>query len=216
MNRNRLFIASCIALVTTSMFFSIRGDAADALAADFQLDKEQLGFIFQPAFYGFTLSILIGGSLVDLFGMRRLLTMSGIFYILAILAIVFVPFPDGPIGSIFGNPITLTLWFAMLALGVAQGLVEGVINPLCSTLYPEEKTHRMNVLHAWWPGGLIVGGLLAYLVTVVMGLGRVSQRGNSNAWLAHQVDDHPGRCARIPAPDSGGRSSRPASGSLPV
>ena len=171
MNRNRLFIASCIALVTTSMFFSIRGDAADALAADFQLDKEQLGFIFQPAFYGFTLSILIGGSLVDLFGMRRLLTMSGIFYILAILAIVFVPFPDGPIGSIFGNPITLTLWFAMLALGVAQGLVEGVINPLCSTLYPEEKTHRMNVLHAWWPGGLIVGGLLAYLVTVVMGLG---------------------------------------------
>lgn len=171
MNRNRLFLASCIALVTTSMFFSIRGDAADALATDFQLNKEQLGFIFQPAFYGFTLSILIGGSLVDLFGMRRLLTISGVFYIFAILAIVLVPFPDSAVTSIFGNPITLTLWAAMLTLGLAQGLVEGVINPLCSTLYPEDKTHRMNVLHAWWPGGLIIGGLLAYFISLGMGLG---------------------------------------------
>ena len=171
MNRNRLFVASCVALVTTSMFFSIRGDAADALSNDFQLTKEQLGFIFQPAFYGFTISIFIGGSLVDLFGMRRLLTISGLFYIFGILAIVLVPFPGSPVASIFGNPITLTLWVAMLALGLAQGLVEGVINPLCSTLYPEDKTHRMNVLHAWWPGGLIVGGLLAYFISVAMGLG---------------------------------------------
>ncbi len=171
MNRNRLFVASCIALVTTSMFFSIRGDAADALGNDFQLTNEQVGLIFQPAFYGFTLSILIGGSLVDLFGMRRLLTISGLFYIFGILAIVLVPLPEAPIASVFGNPVTLTVWSAMLALGLAQGLVEGVINPLCSTLYPEDKTHRMNVLHAWWPGGLIVGGLLAFFITQAMGLG---------------------------------------------
>jgi MFS family permease len=48
--------------------------------------------------------------------------------------------------------------------------VEGVINPLCATLYPGEKTHRLNVLHAWWPGGLIIGGLLAYSITKAMGL----------------------------------------------
>ena len=39
-----------------------------------------------------------------------------------------------------------------------------MINPLAATLYPEEKTHRLNVLHAWWPGGLIIGGLLAVLM----------------------------------------------------
>lgn len=170
MNRNRLFVASCVALVTTSMVFSIRGDVLDALGADFQLNKEQLGQLLSPAFWGFTLSILIGGSLVDLFGMRRLLTISGTFYIAAILAIVLAPFPDEPVASLFTNPITLMLYGAMLTLGLAQGLVEGVINPLCSTLFPEDKTHRMNILHAWWPGGLIVGGLLAYLVTKAMGL----------------------------------------------
>ena len=183
MNRNRLFIASCVALVTTSMVFSIRGDVLDALGNDFQLNKEQLGQLLSPAFLGFTLSILIGGSLVDLFGMRRLLTISGLFYVAAILAIVVAPFPDGPISSIFGNPITILLWFAMLTLGLAQGLVEGVINPLCSTLYPEDKTHRMNVLHAWWPGGLIVGGLLAYVITKIMGLdGSVSEATATLGW----------------------------------
>ena len=64
-HKGRLFAASCVAIVTTSMVFSIRGDIIDALAADFRLTKEQVGLILSPAFWGFTLSILIGGSLVD-------------------------------------------------------------------------------------------------------------------------------------------------------
>lgn len=170
MNRNRLFLASCVALVTTSMVFSIRGDVLDALGSDFKIDKQQIGFLLSPAFLGFTVSILIGGSLVDLFGMRRLLSISGWFYVLAILTIVFAPFPDAPVESMVSSPIMILLWCAMLTLGLAQGLVEGVINPLCSALYPDEKVHRMNVLHAWWPGGLIVGGLLAFFITKAMGL----------------------------------------------
>jgi hypothetical protein len=35
-----------------------------------------------------------------------------------------------------------------------------VINPLTATLYPDDKTHKLNSLHAWWPGGLIAGGLV--------------------------------------------------------
>jgi len=62
----------------------------------------------------------------------------------------------------------------MLLLGLSQGLVEGVINPLCATLYPSEKTHRMNVLHAWWPGGIIIGGLLAFAITKMMALDAAS------------------------------------------
>ncbi len=170
MNRNRLFLASCVALVTTSMVFSIRGDVLDALGSDFKIDKQQIGFLLSPAFLGFTVSILIGGSLVDLFGMRRLLSISGWFYVLAILTIVFAPFPDAPVESMVSSPIMILLWCAMLTLGLAQGLVEGVINPLCSALFPDEKVHRMNVLHAWWPGGLIVGGLLAFFITKGMGL----------------------------------------------
>ena len=168
MNTKKLFIASCVALVTTSMVFSIRGDILDSLGADFHLTKEQIGLILSPAFWGFTLSIFIGGSLVDLIGMRRLLLTSAAFYILAVLAIIFAPKPTGPIG--FTDTPFLILYGAMLTLGLAQGLVEGVINPLVATMYPNDKTHRMNLLHAWWPGGLIVGGLASYGLTKVMGL----------------------------------------------
>lgn len=161
MHPRRLFAASCIALITTSMVFSIRGDILDSLGADFRLTKEQLGLILGPAFWGFTLSILIGGSLVDFFGMRRLLLLSAAGYLFAPLAIIFAPRHQGSFGLLYG---------AMLVLGLSQGLVEGVINPLCATMFPNEKTRRMNILHAWWPGGLIIGGLASYAITKVLGL----------------------------------------------
>jgi MFS family permease len=50
-------------------------------------------------------------------------------------------------------------------MGLSQGLVEGVINPLIATIYADEKTRKLNMLHAWWPGGLVIGGLLAALLT---------------------------------------------------
>jgi MFS family permease len=58
----------------------------------------------------------------------------------------------------------------MLLLGLSQGLVEGAINPLVATIYSDDKTHRLNVLHAWWPGGLIIGGLLASALTQLLAL----------------------------------------------
>ena len=170
MHPRRLFVASCVALVTTSMVFSVRGDILDALGADFHLTKQQTGVALMPAFWGFTLSIFIGGSLVDYFGMRKLLLLSSAGYIAAVLAIVFAPMPAGAIDPYYSDPGFLILYAAMLTLGLSQGLVEGVINPLCATLYPDDKTHRMNVLHAWWPGGLIIGGLLAYGITKLMAL----------------------------------------------
>ncbi len=170
MNPRRLFTASCVALVTTSMVFSIRGDILDALGADFHLTKEQTGLVLSPAFWGFTLSILIGGSLVDFLGMRRLLLLSGGGYLAAVTAILLAPRPPAAVQPYYSDPGFLMLYGAMLLLGLSQGLVEGVINPLCATLYPDRNTHHLAVLHAWWPGGLIIGGLAAYGLTKAMGL----------------------------------------------
>ena len=51
------------------------------------------------------------------------------------------------------------VWLGMLLSGIGWGCSEAVINPLTTTLYPDDKTHKLNVLHAWWPGGIIIGGL---------------------------------------------------------
>ena len=170
MRPRRLFIASCTALVTTAMVFSIRGDILDALGTDFHLNKEQLGLLLSPAFWGFTVSIMLGGALVDFFGMRRLLLLSSAGYVTSVLAIIFAPHPSAAVIPFYTDPGFITLYAGMLMLGLSQGLVEGVINPLCATIYPNDKTRKFNILHAWWPGGLIIGGLLAFLITKTLAL----------------------------------------------
>src|SRR6266511_694674 len=124
MNTRRLFVASCLALLTTSMVFSIRGDIVDASCVDFHITKEQMGAILSPAFWGFTLSIIIGGSLVDWLGMRNLLLTSSLGYIVAILMILFSPRPAGPVDSIFGETGTTILYAGMLLIGLSQGRAE--------------------------------------------------------------------------------------------
>ena len=186
MNRRGIFISSCIALLTTAVSFSVRGDVLDALGADFHLTHEQIGLVLSPAFWGCTLSIIIGGALVDFVGMRRLLLLSSAGYIIAPSLIILAPRPAAAVTPYYSDPGFLCLYAGMLLLGLSQGFVEGIVNPLVASLDPDDKTHRLNVLHAWWPGGTIVGGLAAYGVTKLMGLD-VSGIAAGRATLGWQV-----------------------------
>ena len=170
MDRRKIFFSSCLALATTAVSFAIRGDVLDALGTDFHLTHEQVGLVLSPAFWGCTLSILVGGILVDFVGMRRLLLLSSAGYIVAPSLIILAPRPAATVTPFYSDPGFLFLYAGMLLLGLSQGFVEGIVNPLVATLDPDDKTHRLNVLHSWWPGGTILGGLAAYLITKWMGL----------------------------------------------
>lgn len=161
-DRNRLFAASCVAIATTGIVFSIRGDILDALGTEFRLSRYQIGLLLSPAFWGNTVANVLGGSLVDFVGMRRLFFLSTVGYVAGILVVLFAPAPVGDESSQFAF---MLLYTGFLLFGLSQGLVEAVVNPLAATIYPREKTHRLNILHAWWPGGLIVGGIVAYTLT---------------------------------------------------
>jgi MFS family permease len=165
MHRQRLFVASCISLVTTSMVFAIRGDVAGPMSSAFRITNEQMGLIFSPAFWAFTIAIFISGALVDLVGMRALHILSAIGYFLGIALVLGAPHPTSQVASIFDNMGTTLLYSGFFVMGLSQGLVEGVINPLVATIYSDQKTKRLNMLHAWWPGGQVIGGLLAVLMT---------------------------------------------------
>jgi MFS family permease len=150
--RKRLFVASCFALMTTAMVFSIRAAILDDLGAHFHVNKELVGIFAGKAFLGFAAAILIGGPLCDALGMRALLGVAWLLHISGVLLTIFAPS--------YG-----VLELATFVVGLGNGLVEGVINPLIATVYADEKTRRLNMLHAWWPGGLIIGGLAAYALT---------------------------------------------------
>jgi MFS family permease len=171
MNKRRLFIVSCLSLVTTSMSFAIRGDVANAMSAAFHITNEQIGLVFSPAFWAFAVAIVASGALVDWIGMKRLHVLSGTGYLAGVLLVVLAPRPDGPVVSLFDHTGTTLLYVGFLVMGLSQGLVEGVINPLTITVYPDEKTRRLTMLHAWWPAGQIIGGLAAVFMTEVLRAG---------------------------------------------
>jgi len=153
----RLFVASCVALAATAACFSLRGDVMPAWARHFAINQEQVGAVGSAAFLGFALSVGIGSPLCDILGMRRLLLLAFLGHTTGTLLTIFAPRYSVLLGASF-------------LIGLANGLIEAVINPLIATLYPERKTHKLNVLHAWWPGGLILAGLAGYALTKVLGL----------------------------------------------
>ena len=165
MNPKRLFVASCLSIGTAAMVFAIRGDVAGSMSAAFHITNEQMGMVFSPAFFAFTLAIFITGNLIDIVGMRVLHALSAIGFILGVALVTLAPRPGGPVPSLFAHPGTTMLFIGFFLFGLSHGLVEGVINPLLATLYSTEKTKRIVACHAWWPAGLIIGGLLAVGMT---------------------------------------------------
>jgi MFS family permease len=156
-NRPRLFVASCIALVATAMTFAIRGDIMGDVQRLLVLDDVQVGWILGAAFWGFGLSILIGGPLCDVLGMGTIIRLAAVGHI------------AGAVMTVFANSFPM-FFTATVIVGVANGLVEAAINPLVATIYPEDKTRRLVTLHAWFPGGIVIGGVLSFLFTQ-LGLG---------------------------------------------
>ena len=165
MNPQRLFVASCLSIATASVVFAIRGDIAGSLSQAFHITNEQMGLIFSPAFWAFTMAIFISGSLIDIVGMRRLHVLSAAGFIAGVALIGLAPRPEGPVASLFDHPGTVMLYAGFFMFGLSHGLVEGVINPLMASLYTTEKTRRITSVHAWWPAGLVIGGLLTVAMT---------------------------------------------------
>jgi len=158
--KTRLFFVSALALTMAGMSAALRANTASDLQRIF-LDPidavhsaERIAGILGLPFLGFAITIAIGSPLLDFIGMRLLLPLSGFFFSLGMLGMIFA----GDLAS--GTSVYGVLWAAALLTGIGWGLVETVVNPLTAALYPADKTARLNVLHAWWPGGLVIGGLL--------------------------------------------------------
>jgi MFS family permease len=157
---SKLFRASCVALIATAMTFGVRADIMDALAGRFDLSRAQTGWIAGAAFWGFTVAMFAGGQLCDLLGMRRLIAFGFMGHVLGILLTACA-------GGFWA------LYAGTLSIGMANGVIEAALNPLTATLYPERKTERLNALHVWFPGGIVLGGLMSLALTSLGGGWRV-------------------------------------------
>ena len=56
------------------------------------------------------------------------------------------------------------LYLGSVILGLGNGTVEAFINPVVATMFKKDKTKWLNILHAGWPGGLVLGGILTIML----------------------------------------------------
>ncbi len=145
----RLFLGSCVALIATSVAFATVGAIMLALKREFVLTNQEVGWIGGAALWGFAVSQLVFAPLCDTSGMRFLLRLS----FLGHLAGTLIMMVAGGFWMLFGGA---------LVIAMANGLVEAACNPLVASLYPENKTVKLNQFHVWFPGGVVLGGLASF------------------------------------------------------
>ena len=147
-NRDRLFLASCVALIVTAMTFAIRAGILNELQVDFALDNSQLGWVNSMAFFGFPIAMLVGGLVYNTVGPRIMMWIAFGCHVLGLgLTIV--------AGGFLG------LLVSTFFIGFANGSVEAACNPMIADMYPDKRTEMLNKFHVWFPGGIVIGSLVA-------------------------------------------------------
>jgi MFS family permease len=152
-NAKRLLLAGFMAIFAAGIGFAIRGGIFANWAEEFGFTGAQLGEIGGAGFTGFCFGIIIGGVVADKIGYGTLVIAAFAFHVLS----AFITF-----GATKGQDQMVAynyLKWGMFVFALANGVLEAVANPLIATIFPENRTHYLNILHASWPAGLVVGGL---------------------------------------------------------
>src|ERR1041385_6359711 len=154
----RLLWAGFMAILAAGVGFGIRGGILANWGAEFGFTGQQLGDINGAGFTGFCFGIIIGGVIVDKIGYGKLVIAAFAFHALS----AFVTFAAAS-GQ---EPMTAYrfLYWGTFIFAVANGTLEAVANPLVATLFPNNRTHYLNILHARWPAGLVLGGVVGWLL----------------------------------------------------
>lgn len=166
-----IFWGCFIALVTTSMAFITRALLLGRFAVDFNLDPVETGRLFGAGLWPFAISIILFSLIIDRVGYRRAMLFSFVCYtVYGVLA--FIAYARVHAEGLTGAELEAAqaagyrlLWWGSVILGLGNGTVEAFINPVVATLFSKEKTKWLNILHAGWPGGLVLGGV----ITIALG-----------------------------------------------
>lgn len=170
-NAKRLLFAGFMAILVAGVGFAIRGAILADWGHTYGFTGVELGKITGAGLTGFCFGIIIGGLLADKIGYGPLVGAAFAFHILSAVVTLMVPAVATP-----ATAYPYLFWGSFI-FAIANGTLEGVANPLVATLFPHNRTHYLNILHASWPAGLVLGSFLALLLGQQMHWGWKLQLG---------------------------------------
>src|SRR5262245_35999468 len=166
-NDKVLFWASFLTLIAAGMGFSIRADILSDWGRQFGFTQTQLGEITGMGLMGFGLTIIFFSFFADAVGYGKLMVIAFLLHAASVVITLAAPFAfetrHGQAGAYW------CLYIGQFCFSLANGTCEAVINPLTATLFPKNKTHWLNILHAGWPGGRVLRALVGLLFNQIPG-----------------------------------------------
>jgi MFS family permease len=161
-NAYRLLGAGFMAIMASGVGFSIRAGILGQWGADYGFTQTELGAITGGGLTGFGIIILLSALIADKIGYGKLMISAFAVHV----ASAALTLAAGVAYAAGGKPAAFQcLFWGMFLFAVGNGICEAVVNPLVATLFPRNRTHYLNILHAGWPAGLVVGGLLSTIFT---------------------------------------------------
>jgi len=167
-NAKRLLWAGFMAILAAGVGFSIRGGILGDWGAQFGFTQSDLGKITGGGLTGFGIIILLSSLIADKVGYGKLMILAFTMHFLsAVVTLAATPLYHAKFGA---DPVAAKaiayqcLFWGMFMFAIGNGIAEAVVNPLVATLFPKNRTHYLNILHAGWPGGLILGGLASTMM----------------------------------------------------
>lgn len=160
-NAYRLLWAGFTAILAAGVGFSVRGGILGQWAKEFGFTMSELGTITGGGLTGAGIVILVSSLLADKFGYGKLMVTAFLLHFVSGVLTLAAPMVYASGGK---DAVYWCLYIGMFIFAVGNGLCEAVVNPLTATLFPKNKTHFLNILHAGWPAGLVLGGLASFFM----------------------------------------------------
>lgn len=152
-HQQRLFWGCFIALIATACGFIVRVMILNEWGVEFNLSEAEKGQIIGVGFWPFAVSIVLFSLIIDKIGYGTAMAFAFVCHTLSAIVTIFATGYD-------------MLWYGTFIAALGNGTVEAVINPVVATLFFREKTKWLNILHAGWPGGMVLGGIFAVMLGV--------------------------------------------------
>ncbi len=142
-----LFWSCFIALSATSFGFAIRAMLITEWGESFNLSRTQMGEIMGVGLWPFAISIVLFSLVIDKIGYGKAMVFAFLCHISSVVI------------TLLAKDYKM-LYAGTFIFALGNGAVEAAINPVVATLYKENKTKWLNILHAGWPGGMVISGIL--------------------------------------------------------
>jgi MFS family permease len=161
-NASRLLWAGFMAILAAGVGFSIRAGILGQWAEKYGFTMTELGLITGGGLVGFGVIIMLSSLIADAVGYGKLMFIAFLTHLVSAVLTLSAGYAFASGGK---DAAFQCLYWGMFLFAVGNGVCEAVVNPLVATLYPKNKAHYLNILHAGWPGGLIIGGLASYAMS---------------------------------------------------